>query len=276
MTPDQLPASARTKLANIAGVADDARDAVASASCRISDIQKALAYSETPLEDAPNLEHELTRLKAVCEQASRRQRANASLAANIGNWLTAQRGKGFEVLDHTTKPQPGESVTEAIARFRREIERTKAVLRNVEIAPAPKSDLKLMAQRYVEKLAADGAPKVSADFGSLDVKFGHPQAFGFSRHDAAAMLAWLHPDAMLARLVEAIEALPDDPNAMPADEKHQRLEDGRGGLLQLERSEEALILLAAVEGIEVARRPDADPRAVLGIAEKRRKIAKAA
>jgi hypothetical protein len=272
--PDQLPASARTKLANIAGAADDARDASASASRRIADIQKALAYSETPVKDAPNLEHEMTRLRAVREQQSQRQRAWSSLHANIAQWLAGQRGQ-FEPVEYKTKPLPGETIHEAVARFRREIEQTKAVLANVERAPLPKADLKKLAERHVQAMAARGRPNVTVERGELSITFTDGKAFGVSPERAIAHLAWLHPDAMLARFTEAIDAMSESPHAMPESERLQRLAEGRASLEQLERSEESLIVLAAAEGVEVMRRPTADPLAVLGIGPKRQR-AKAA
>jgi hypothetical protein len=274
---DMLPPAARTKLLALQGQANDATDAALSAQRRIEDLKRGLSYSEEPPPDAGSIEHEIARLQAVRQVQSNRQRALASLCANIGNWMLAQpRTAEFEVASASAAPQEGETVSEAIARVRHRIEETKATLRRTENAPMPNSDIKALVPRYVAELAERARPKITAGGGSLAVAFGEAKGFAFSRHDVTALLAWRDPAGMIASLEAEIDALPEPDFVLPATEKAKRLEEGQRALLQLERSEEALIGRASVEGIDVLRRANADPRAVLGIRSKRRAAAKAA
>ncbi|WP_407186706.1 hypothetical protein [Bradyrhizobium centrosematis] len=89
-----------------------------------------------------------------------------------------------------------------------------------------------------------------------------------------AALSWLDPTAFEKRLHEEIDNLPQPALAMSADDRAAKLLQLEAELLAREREEEALIELAEEQGAAIARRLDADPRAVLGIAIARAKKAK--
>lgn len=55
--------------------------------------------------------------------------------------------------------------------------------------------------------------------------------------------------------------------ALTDEEQEQRFRELRARRLELERIEEANIVAAEAEGMFIARRADADPRAILEVAE---------
>jgi hypothetical protein len=270
---DILPVRARQKLMTMAGAAADAREAASSAARRAADIQKQLGYAEVAA-DAANLEHELTRLKAVQQREMRRSGMMASLLANIDLWLSgvhpATVFKSVETTGYA--PRKGEPLHAAITRLRSEIEEAQRDLRSIETAPLPKADQKKQAREYVAKFATQ--PKVHLDRGEFRVDFTGSTP-GLSAASIAKLLAWFDPETMVRRLHEAIDALPEPELALTAAEKEKRVTDARRSLDQLERQEEGLISWAVSEGHDIVRRPNASPLAVLSIAVVERK-AKAA
>ncbi len=84
--------------------------------------------------------------------------------------------------------------------------------------------------------------------------------------DALAFTAWLHRDALVAKMDAEIGASADDALAIKSADRIKKASHLRSLLLAAEREEEGLVVYARGDGIIVARRPDADPRAVLGIA----------
>ena len=79
---------------------------------------------------------------------------------------------------------------------------------------------------------------------------------------------WLDPDLIKARMTEAIDAfLAATPPGLPREERFRQLVEIDSQLFQLECEEEALIEAGEANGMEILRRADCDPRAVLGIKE---------
>jgi hypothetical protein len=275
-----LPPAARAKLVALVGQATDARDATASASRRLGELRQKLDYSDRPPPDAPNIEHEMARLSSVRSAQDRRHRAFADLTANIQAWLTAlppPTALEMARVPASDQPRDGETVLDAITRVRTEIDHTLSVLAVVERAPLPKADLKRLAEQHVEELAKRGQPTVTATAEGLSIKFNGADSWATgSRESAVALLAWLHAGQMISRIWGQIDKLPENPNAMSTDRKQERIADIRGSLDGLERHEEALIERAIREGLDVQRRVDADPMAVLGVIVAKPKRVKAA
>ncbi len=59
----------------------------------------------------------------------------------------------------------------------------------------------------------------------------------------------------------------DDAVGLPAGERRQRLTELNGQIYQLEQQEDLLIEVLEEQGHDIARRPDANPRAALGLGE---------
>ena len=83
--------------------------------------------------------------------------------------------------------------------------------------------------------------------------------------DLAPVLAALFGDTIKERLAAALKTMPDYEPGLPLAERPKKAAELDNQILELERQEEAIITQAETNGIRIARRPDADPRAVLGV-----------
>lgn len=81
---------------------------------------------------------------------------------------------------------------------------------------------------------------------------------------ADSFLAWAFPDVLKAKLTAAIDkAHKETPPGLPAEERLVAIEQLQDEIQGLELTEESIIRQAAEAGFKIARRADADPRAVL-------------
>jgi hypothetical protein len=151
-------------------------------------------------------------------------------------------------------------------------------------APIPSATAKALVRAQVEQLAAHGAPKVMpvveiggrigwpqrtlrGDFiGSAGATAAMKRA-AVSGPDGLAVVAWLHRDMLIERLEREVDDLDDDSQALDDAERGFREADVAARMLQTERVEESFIEQAEAAGQTIARRPDADPRAVLGLSD---------
>lgn len=270
---DVLPIAARARLLSLEGQANDARDAAASATKRMEELRKGLAYGATA--NAAAIDLELTRLDTVRSAQNRRHRELAAVVANIREWLRLVPRNAVVELAPTVsaRPNEGQTPSQAVEVIRVKIDSLRDHISLIEHAPLPKSLLREKAKEFVEDLAARGRPRLTPDRNSLNIAFQDPKAFGVSNQSALPYLAWLHKDAMIERLQVEVDALPDRANTVTPAARERRLAEGRSDLLALERLEERLIEQAKVSGTEIARRTDASPLAILGVAIKPRKVA---
>lgn len=82
-----------------------------------------------------------------------------------------------------------------------------------------------------------------------------------------AVLCWLQRDRLVERLETEVNDLADDSQALDDAERGFREADLTARILQTERVEESFIEQADLAGQTIARRPDPDPRSVLGRAD---------
>jgi hypothetical protein len=88
----------------------------------------------------------------------------------------------------------------------------------------------------------------------------------FAAEDVLALIAWAAPEQVERALVRGIDALPVRPTRCPPLNASSGPPSWNSSyILELERWEEALIERAAADGVELRRRPDASPLAVLNI-----------
>ncbi len=93
--------------------------------------------------------------------------------------------------------------------------------------------------------------------------------------DADELVKWLGKpgflvetfhDQIRARLLHLYdEEVADAKPGLPAAERHKRLAELDAEILELGKAEEVLIERLEAEGVDVVRRPEADPRIALGI-----------
>jgi hypothetical protein len=178
----------------------------------------------------------------------------------------------------------GETFAAAIERVRNEIAERRADIHQVRSAPIPSSVAKRMVRAQVERLAESGAPNV-LPVVEIAGRIGWPQRImrgdflgaaagvaatgraAVSGPDGLALVAWLFKDRLLEKLESEIDDLASDDAALSDEQRAEREAALLHGILEAERIEEALIEQTELAGQPIARRPDADPRAVLGLAD---------
>jgi len=69
------------------------------------------------------------------------------------------------------------------------------------------------------------------------------------------------PDAVTTALARGLPAV----SGVSETDRAERMREIRAELLQTERREEALVMIAQQHGVDCSRRPMADPCAVLGV-----------
>lgn len=258
-----LPAKAASKLAMLGDRADDAAALALATTRRISDIERILGLNPGG-SNAPEMKEELSRLRSSHSVQQKRRTERANLIAQLRGFLQHFPPNGR--LETITPPRPklkdGELLSAAISRLRNEIAAAKNHLAEVKSATLPKAELKKLARAQVQDLAARGRPKLNTT-SSLTIAFSRLE--NVPGLDLGATLAWLDSDNLIKRLNDEIDALPDARLTLSTAEKAER----EGGLTSqldtLERAEESLIEAAAEEGLNIERRVDASPVAVLGV-----------
>jgi hypothetical protein len=161
------------------------------------------------------------------------------------------------------KLKASETVVTALADVRAQIAGVQRELAAVRSAPMKRQSQEEALRSHLSRLAQAVRPKINFDArGGASVRWIEDMA---TMDGVLGLLCVvLTPEAVLAGLVRDLE--PEAAGALVPLEKERRVSELSVSLLALERTEEALIERAAAsEGIELPRRGDASPVAVLGI-----------
>ena len=112
-----------------------------------------------------------------------------------------------------------------VGGLRSQITKLAAEYHAIRTADAPLDDAKRQARELVAMLGKKGKPVIHTQFGELYVRgWAGAEQFGPTFHDATiATLCWLDPDRVIAKLDEALEALPQNGSALPISERASRL-----------------------------------------------------
>jgi hypothetical protein len=105
-------------------------------------------------------------------------------------------------------------------------------------------------------------------FGLAKSKDVLGQVTGFSSARLINLLGldvWLLRDLMVERGEAEIAKIADDDHALSPQDRAAKEVDLLADILELERLEEAHIMAAEAAGQAIARRSNADPRAILGV-----------
>jgi hypothetical protein len=204
------------------------------------------------------------------------------LTNNLESWLR-DLPPGCTVVPHHAEPaapRKGESAFDAVERLRRRLEELRADLRQVGCAPITSAEAKAKVRAEVEALAARGPDVygvIERRHGGVDwpTTLARVDAFRDGRadpdkplvrvFDSLGLLAWLAKDPLISAIEAEIDRRADDAAALTEEQRASRVADIRQELLAVERDEESLITLLNRTGGDIARRPDADARAVLGV-----------
>lgn len=245
---------------------DEASGAVIDARARVAAASEAIARANMQLESR-RLDAELL-----------------ALADNVQNYVQ-RRLPGGVIAAAPAVPAPlkkEETHASAVARIRAEITNLRGQHFLAENAPLPSPIAKKLAREEIERIAARGRPSVfellegrqalgwptrwRRDADTHDLAGGRIRPGAMREEsDPFSLLAWLHRDALIAAIEREIDAAGDDENALSNEQRAAKLRELAAKLFEAECVEEAIIDAAARDGLAIARRPDCDPRAVLGL-----------
>jgi hypothetical protein len=235
------------------------------------------------------------RAAAQLEQANDRYEARSArwhdakgLVSGIERWLSAlpPDAKIKSYAGPPPKSAKGETAFAAIERVRRTRTELEAAVHKVRSAPVLSSTAKARIKSEVDALAQAGRPDVwpavenresvrwptrsiNARVMGVAVTQGAPT--NLDGHAIAelpntlALMLWLFKDHVIAALNREVDQISDDKAALSDEERALQENALLESILDAERAEEALIQIAEAEGMEVGRRRDADPSAVLNI-----------
>jgi hypothetical protein len=153
---------------------------------------------------------------------------------------------------------------------RSQIANANTEITRLRTAPCTADEIRAAVLAKVEQLAAQGAPHISSDSGTVTIRFADEPQFADPGTVMSApagsnskMLAWLFPDQMLARLTAGLDDVV--PGGVSKEEREQRTAELNAEVRELEHAEEALVTQAIEQGLDVHRRPTASPFALLGV-----------
>lgn len=269
-------------------------------SARLADLRRprgqggpGLGDDDTQVIDAKRkldrVDAEMARLNELIEVRRARSRDISTSVAQIEDWLRIGRPSGTAIIeareiDAATSVKRGETATTALDRVRRRLRELAADQHRVESAPFPSSYAKARARAAIEQLAERGVPNVSPlveaghdidwpmtmtrlELAAIVGKSGDQiagRAMG-EVVDTMALFAWLHRDALVAKLEAEIGTVADDTAALSPEDREQRLAEIAADRLATERAEAALVRRMQEDGMPVEHRLEADPVAVLCI-----------
>ena len=224
---------------------------------------------------------DLQRLDARRERAVAQWQPAARVRTNVEAYLKDGMPLGT-VCEDFDGPVPKlngkETILDGIERLRRRGRELRADLHRIESAPFPSSFAKARMREQVETLARRGTPTVSLLVEHTDREIGWSQlnlqttvhnterpAIGFTEMpDALATLAWVHKDALIAKLAAEIDGESDDGAALSIEDRERQAAQVQGDLLAVERDESALVWQAQAAGLPVEHRDDCHVLAILG------------
>ena len=165
-----------------------------------------------------------------------------------------------------------ESVRGQLAALATELDQTRR-------APLPSSEVKELIGSRIETLAELGKPDLfmAVETGeAISWPMRNENFLGVTTDarqvtargnilDALALTAWLHRDVLIDALGKEIDAIADDGAALSREERREREQKLQSEILDAGRIEETLIEAMEVNGADIPRRADADPRALLGL-----------
>jgi len=294
---DILPPASRQKLERLVEARDDAHTVLSAANERaraasndLSRLEIEVARKVAELRYSPlggesyegmvaRLEKPLAPKRAEVgrlRDAARRAEAGwqaFDFLAEVHFWLGDARSRRARFAHSPLPTVKTKNPVDAVEKLRAELDELDAAWAAAEAAPAPANDLRERMAAAVEKIARQGQP----DFNPR-VRDGDPMRlahhFTLSTHGSGAvigtggapLLVWLFQDEIKDRLSALIAAAPQT-GVLTDAERVRRFEEIAARRLVVEREEEAIIAAAEGAGQRIARRRDADPRAILELQE---------
>jgi hypothetical protein len=242
-------------------------------------------------DDDPTVVTERQRVDTLTAEAARVNELYATRAAawqaasgvlgNVMAWLRdggMPAGTMLESLEiEAPKLLKGEGALDGIERLRRRVRELRADLRRIQSAPFPSAHARARMHEQVEALAQRGAPDISSLIehdGAIawptlrlrSMVIGGPEALAFGEViDTVGLFAWMHRDALIARLDAEVASSADDGAALSPEARETAAAEVQADLLAVERDESALVWQALAQGLPVEHRADVSPLALLGL-----------
>ncbi|MFL9826941.1 hypothetical protein [Rhodoplanes sp. SY1] len=220
---------------------------------------------------------EIAELAVVHATRADKAAAVSGLVHRVESWLKELPHSAI-VSDAISAPPvvpKKSSVLDMIEARRRRVRELTADRRRVEAAPVPSAIVKARMVAEISRIAEAGAPDVSGAIeggelvrwptGTVHVGIAGAGVGSTTVHDALAVVAWLHRDALVKKLCNEVDAIADDANALNDAERADQLAQIERDVLVAEREEVALVELAAEQGTPIAHRSDVAVPALLGI-----------
>lgn len=233
-------------------------------------------------EDAALIKTEISRLQSRRSEYTTISAETAELSSALSKYVARIKETA---RSHTIAVEPrvlgGEGPGDSLERLRRRVRELRSDLDQVRFAPYPSSEAKQLVRAQIDLLAARGAPTLFDVIDSRgDIKWPEHITRSMSMSvsnepaqmvittipDTLAIFAWLHRDALIAGLDREIEASSQDDQALTGEQRIKKSAQIASDILATEREEEALIEQMEASGALFLRRTDADPRAILGLA----------
>jgi len=249
-----LPAAARKKLAEIELQRMQAEDAARGAAGRWNSLPP----------DADELRERLARER---DRHAERHRALSLLVSRLNQFCMELKLPANSTLEVAPalelKLKASETVVAAVEAVRAQIANMQREIAAVRALPMRRASELEAIRAHLARLAQRSPPKVGFDArGNATVRWIEDMA---TMDGVLGLLAFvLGPEPLSAAF--ARDLAPEGAGAVSPLEREARLAELSASLLALERCEEQLIVRAADEGVELLRRGDADPRAVLNVA----------
>jgi hypothetical protein len=273
MSITRLTKASAAKYADMSDSVEDANTRVLSIQRRIKETENQLRNinHSTDADGAAALQEEIKRLsdKRDLEQATHLSMVRTLTA--VRTWLM-QLSPSVALHDVPAKyyaggENDGSSLEGSVERCRDDIFKLQGARASVARSVLPVADLYAQADAHVDALAMQGRPKIGVDRDQLSIKHS-TDGFGVSPADAVVFLAWLHPDAMKARLRSEIddmraEELKRHAPVMPKRERVAKLAELDERILAVEREEEFFVCEAAMYSTTLPRRENANAAAIL-------------
>lgn len=223
---------------------------------------------------------DLRRLNERSELRALAWRAASAPLAACEDFLRHGVPGGCKLEAIETEPPPlkkGEGILDAVEARRRRVRELRADLHRIRSAPFPSSYAKQRMRAQVEALAQRGAPSVSrlveldgpVDFQTQSLTsevHAERRSLAFTETaDALALVAWLHRDALIAALDREISTESDDAASLSHEARQKAEAEVQGDLLDVERTEAALVFAAWEQGLACDARSDISPLALLQV-----------
>jgi hypothetical protein len=246
---EKLPELARAKLRQLELARMGSEDSGRAAFARLS----GLAGDTDP------------QLRAALANERDRHSKKAAELSRLSNalmqWLSELRPDvALELADPVSVELNGKQPAEAIAAVRAEIEALRGKLNVIRKAPLPRDAQIDLIENFVARMMQRAAPKVSIVNDQINVRFRGDVA---TAEDVFALLCLASPDAACRSLERALG--PERTDAMSKNDRLRAESEIDAALVRAERFEESAIEVAAASGVEIMRRPDANPLCVLGV-----------